>query len=189
MSSLRLVLKFRSLFRAVGSLFSKSLLFFGFALCFQILYSLSSGLPPVRKIPYSLSSSLRLVLKFSSLFRAVCSLFSISLLSFERFAPCSHIPQSRSSSLRLVVELYLVSVERFAPFVLKFPGLFRAVCTLFSNSLVSFERCAPCSQTLYSLSSGLLPILEFPSLFRAVCALFSHSLISFERFAPCSQIL
>ena len=73
--------------------------------------------------------------------------------------------------------------------VLRFPSAFRAVCALFSNSLVHFERFAPFSQILCSLSSGLLPVLEFPSPFRALCSLFSNSLVHFERFAPCSQIL
>ena len=35
---------------------------------------------------------------------------------------------------------------------LKFSSPFRAACTLFSNSLVSFEQCAPCSQILCFLS-------------------------------------
>ena len=92
----------------------------------------------------------------------------------------------------------LVSFERFALFSNSL--VFRAVCSLFSNSLVtspfravrlcsvfevSFERFAPCSPILYSLSSGLFHVLQFPSPFRAVCSLFSNSQFSFERFAPC----
>ena len=92
---------------------------------------------------------MRLVLKFSRLFRAVCSLFSNSLLSFERFL----LP------------------------VLKFPSPLRAIDPLFTNSLVSFERIVPCSQNLYCLSNGVFPVLKLPSP------------VSFERFAPCSQIL
>ena len=116
-------------------------------------------------------------------------MFSNSLVSFERFAPCSPILYSLSSSL--------------LPVLLKFPSHFRAVCALFSNSLVSFERFAPCSQTLYSLSIGLLPRFEqfaprkFSSLFRAACSFYSLPsslllvltfLVPFEQFAPCSQI-
>ena len=133
--------------------------------------------------------------QFSTLFRAVCSLFSNSLVPFEQFAPYSQIS--------------LVHFERFAPCspiryslssgllpVLEFPSHFRAPCSLFSNSLVSFERSTPCSQTLYSLSIGLLPVLKFPNPFRAVCASqvlqsLSSGLVflpSFEQFAPCSQI-
>ena len=70
----------------------------------------------------------------------------------------------------------------------------RAVCSLFSNSLVLFERFAPCSQVLSSLSLGLLQILESPSSdslrflsFRAVCFFVSKFQVFFEQFAPCCQ--
>ena len=110
-----------------------------------------------------------LVFKLSNLFRAACYLFSSSnfsrLVSFERFAP---------------IVLKFCSSERFTPSCQR-PSLFRAVCSLFSKSSVSFERFSPCSQFLYSLSSGLLhSLVSFPR---------SISLVPFERFAPCVQIL
>ena len=99
--SLDFVVKIASPFRAVCSLFSNSSLFG--ALC-------------------CLCQS----------FRAVCSSCSSSLVSFERFGPCSQIPQSVSSHLLLV---------------LKYSSPFRLVCSLFSNSL--------------SLSSGLVLVLSW----------------------------
>ena len=68
---------------------------------------------------------------------------------FERFAPCSEIVCSLCSGLFLV---------------LKFSSLFRALCSLFSNSRILFEfsnsasfleRLARCFQILWFLSSGL----------------------------------
>ena len=68
---------------------------------------------------------------------------------FERFAPCSEIVCSLCSGLFLV---------------LKFSSLFRALCSLFSNSRILFEfsnsasfleRLARCFQTLWFLPSGL----------------------------------
>ena len=158
-----------------------------------------------------------MLLKFSSLFRAVCSLFSNSPVFFERLASCSETLESLSSISLLV---------------LKFSRLFRAVRSLFSNSLVSFVKnsclfqCrssgAFLSQFLCSaglsffpnslvLLSGLLRVFKlsrsfravlflvqiFSRLFRtvhhffcsfgAVSCLFSNSLVSFERLAPCAQ--
>ena len=113
-----------------------------------------------------------LVLKFSGLFRAVCSLFSNSPVLFQSFAPCSFFLSP------------LVSLER-------------------SNYLVPFQRFAPCSRILQSLSSGSLLFLKCSSIFCLVCSLFSLKIlqslssdfllvlkfsISF-RAAPCSQIL
>ena len=133
-----------------------------------------------------------------------------SLVHFEEFAPCSQIPKSLSSGLLLVLKFF--AVFRGQLLVPRIPSTFRAVCALFSSSLVSFERFAPCSQILYSLSSGLLPFSnslvgffflsslrlpferfapcsQFATFFLAVCHLFSNSLVPFERFAPCPQIL
>ena len=164
---------------------------------FSSLFRAACSLLSNSKILQSLSSSSRLVLKFSGLFRAVvCSLFSNSLLSFERFAPCSQSPQSLSSNLRLVLKFCSLFRGVVCSLFLKFSTLFRAicalfsnslvperaVCSLFSNSLVSLERFAPCPNILYSLASCLLPARKFPCPFRTVCALFSNSLISFERF-------
>ena len=174
-----------------------------FAACSHTLYSLSSGLLPVLKFPGSLSTSLRLVLKFSSLLRAACSLFC-SLFS-NSLVPVAQLAYS------------LVSLERFAPCSRNISRLCRVVCSLFSNSLVCFEQFVPCSQILLSLSSSLRLVLKFSSLFRAVCSFLvlqfstlfgavcslsqipqspSSSLrldlelylVSVERFAPCSQI-
>ena len=129
----------------------------------------------------------------SSPFRAVCALFSNSAFSFERFAPlislssgfapCSHIPKSFSSDLLLV---------------LKFSRLFRAVCPLFSKSLVSFERldiCSNFSSLFQSGSSGLLlSLLVSSALSSGLLVVFKHyrfcrsSLVCFKRFAGCSQL-
>ena len=85
------------------------------------------------EIRLSFSSGLLLVLKCSSLFRVVCSLFSIPFLrsisrvSFERFASCC-----------------------------QFSSLIQAACSLFSNYQVPFGRSAPCSQILQSSSGSLL---------------------------------
>ena len=142
---------------------------------------------------------MRLVLKCSSLFRAFGSVFSNALVPFEQFAPCSQIPWSLSSGRLLVLKFSTIFLGLLLVF--NFSTLFRAVCSLshsafradcalFSNFLVSFERFAPCSPILYSLSSSLLPVLlKFPSPFPTVCALFSNSLVSFERSTPCSQTL
>ena len=77
-----------------------------FALCSQILWSLSSGL--------------LLALKFCSLFRTVCSLFSYS---FRVFRLCK------------LVRTGLLLVLRFSNF-------FRAVCFLFSDSLFFGAVCS-----------------------------------------------
>ena len=120
---------------------------------------------PCSNILYALSSGLRPV---------------YSLVHFEEFAPCSQIPKSLSSGLLLVLKFF--AVFRGQLLVPRIPSTFRAVCALFSSSLVSFERFAPCSQILYSLSSGLLPFSnslvgffffeQFAPSFRAICPLF-----------------
>ena len=92
----------------------------------------------------------------------------------------------RSDLLLLVKVLLSLAWMRF---VLKFPSLCWAVCSLFSNSLVPFERFDPCSQILYFLCSGLLFVLKFPSPLQAVCSFILQSVVSFERFAPSPEIL
>ena len=135
-SGLLLVLKVVS--PCVCSLLANSLV------SFERFVSFSSHLErfaPCSQIPESLSSGLLLVLKGWLLvpkllipFRAVCSLSSKYLTTLERFAHgVFKLSSPFSSSLR---------------HVLKFSSLFRAACPLFSNSLVSFERLAPCSQIL-----------------------------------------
>ena len=91
-----------------------------------------------------------------SLFGAVSSLSSNFLTSleqirlcsqirsFERLAPCSQIPESFSSGWLPAPQ----SLSSGLPLVLKFSSLFRMVCPLFSNPLVSFERFDLCSQKL-----------------------------------------
>ena len=149
-NGLLLLLKSSSLFSGVSKLLSSNspVSFERFAPCSQILKSLSSG-------------SL-LVLKCSSLFRAICCFVSKSLCLLLVLI---------SSLFRAVCSLF----SFFSPFPTEFSSFFRAVCALFSNSLVSFERPAPYSQILYTL-------------LRALCSLFSKSLVPFEQFAPCSQI-
>ena len=118
--------------------------------CFQ--YSQHNPLPNP-----ALSCCLLVVHKFSKfLLRAVLW-----------FASFSQIDLSLSSGL--------------LPAFLKFCRLFRLVYALFSNSLVSFERLAPCSQIQYSLSSGLLLL--------GLLLVLSGFLVVFELFAPCSQLL
>ena len=119
---------------------------------------------------------MRLVLRFSSLFRAVCCLFSNSLLSSSDLLPVLKFP----SPSRAVYALFSKTSSLF-PAV---RSLF--VCSLFSISLVPFEQFAHCSQNVYFFSSGVLLVLEYSTLFRAVCCLFSNSLVPFEQFAPCS---
>ena len=67
-----------------------------------------------------------------SLFRAV-SLFVLKIL------------QSLSSSWLLVLKFSIHSFSRGLLLFVRFSSLFRAVCSLFPKSLVSFERLAPCS--------------------------------------------
>ena len=138
-----------------------------FVRAFKLFSSLFNNL-------WSRSSGLLLLPPFSSSFRAVCSLFSSSRVSFDIF-------WSLSSGY--------------------FRASFRAVCYLFSNPqvsveiLVSFERFAPSAEILTSLASELLLVLKCSTSFRAVCFLFStsnlsrNSLVSFERFAPSSANL
>ena len=136
------------------------------------------------------------MLKSPSLFRTVCCL---CLVPFERFASCSPggwlLVLSSPSPFRAVCSLFLklstlVGAVRSWCF-LKFSNPFRAVRTLFSNSLVSFERLAP--QVLYFVWSGLLPgpcsqMLQSSSFFRAFRSVFlKNLLVYFERFAPCSK--
>ena len=122
--------------------------------------------------------------KFPSCFRAVCSLcsnpvvFSNFLVPLERFDPCSQSLRSLSSGLPwfsncLVLferfASFLISLERFSPGVLKFSGpfrklprSFRAVCSLFSNSLVSvawFALCSPKPPVLFGRTGGCSEIL------------------------------
>ena len=141
-----------------------------FARFSALLWSLLLGKPlfsnfVFSEIRLSFSSGLLLVLKCSSLFRVVCSLFSIPFLrsisrvSFERFASCC-----------------------------QFSSLIQAACSLFSNYQVPFGRSAPCSQILQS-SSGSLLVLNFFSRFRPACSCGSNSLVLFVLFAPCSQML
>ena len=61
--------------------------------------------------------------------------------------------------------------------------------SLFGNSPVCFDRLAPSSEILESLSSGLLILLKFSSSLRAACPLFANSLLSFGRFTPRSETL
>ena len=95
-----------------------------------------------------------LVLKFSSLFRAVCSLFS------------------NSSPFRAVGSR-----------VFKLPNAFGAVCSLFLGSVVSFGLRAVFFQSALCAPSGLL---LFAQIFKSV---FCNCLVSFEWLAPCSRIL
>ena len=64
----------------------------------------------------------------------------------------------------------------------KLSSSFQAACSLLSDSLVCFERFAPCSEILSFLSSSLLLFLNSPNLF-------GNSLAPFERSAPSSEIL
>ena len=186
-SRLRAV-NFSSLFRPVCSLFSNSLLVF---------QAVSSSFPnflvpferfaPCSQLLYSFSSAMLLWLKFSSPFRAVCSLFTNSLDSFfERFAPVfskSQVPFGRFAQCFQALTLSLV---------LKFCSLFQAVCSLFLIfqflSLVLLfvhESSNPFSRGLLivlsfsrPVSFGVLRVLKLSSLFRVVCSLFSTSLVS-----------
>ena len=90
-------------------------------------------------MPQSLSSGLVLVLKYCSPFRLVCTLFSNSLVSFERFAPC----------------------------VLKFSNCFWMGLRPFLKLSSLFRLAAFCFQILQSFSGGLLLVLKLCSLFRA----------------------
>ena len=66
-----------------------------------------------------------------SCIRLVCALFANSLVTFERFDPCSQILHFLCSG---------------GLFVLKLSSPFRAICSLFLNSVVSVERVVPCSE-------------------------------------------
>ena len=72
---------------------------------------------------------------------------------------------------------------------LRLSSPFRAVCSFFSDCLVPFERLAPLSQIVLSLSSGSLLFFRLSSPFRAVRSSFSACLVPFERFAPFFQIV
>ena len=136
-------------------------------------------------------------------------LLVLKLVPFERFAPCSPIPYSffwSNSLLLLKVSsrsraacscLCRAFCSVFCPlravcfFVSKFSSLFRAACSLFSISMISFEILWSVSigfATLYLFSKSLLVFgrfAQFFSLFRMVCSLFSKSPVVFERLATC----
>ena len=136
------------------------------------------------------------VLKISSPFRAVCALLSNSLVLCKRFASCSHSLVSFTRSISVVsfewfaLFLKLSSLFRAVFFcsqfskslssgllpVLKFSSFFRVVCSVFSNSLVSFAWFALCSRNLLVLFKRFAPCSQDP-------------LVVFERLAPCSEIL
>ena len=175
-SGLLLCLKTPSLFRAV-SCFQALVCPSKFSSLFRAACWLFSNSPVVFRAVCSFCSDF--FERFAPLsapleqFALFFKLFSRTLVSFEGFAPGSQFAQSLSSGLLLVLKFSnLIGAVRswcsqvFLPLssglylVLEFSSLFRAACSLFSNSLLSFERFAPCSQFLYSL--------------RAVC--------------PCSQI-
>ena len=178
--------------------------------------------------PLKFSSIFRTIRSFCCSFGAVSSMFSMFLVLFEQFAPVFTNSLVSLDGLLLVLAFFLklpcwfqafcsvfLQISSLFPLVCYFftsHSRFRAVCSLFFNSLVSFawfvlcsfssglhrflsfplvlfERFAFCSLILFALWGGLLLVLEFSSFFRAVCSLFSSkSLISFERFAPCVQI-
>ena len=108
-------------------------------------------------------------LKFSSLFRSVCSLIRISLVPFERLSRSSGLLLllKFSSFFRAVCSSFFESLQSLSSGLLlvslKFSSLFRSVCSLIRISLVPFER--------LSRSSGLLLLLKFSSSFRAVGSL------------------
>ena len=116
--------------------------------CLPALRRLSPlhGLPVLRGLP-----ALR---GLSDILPFTCSLPLAGFGPSRARCPCSQILLSFSSNLLLF---------------LQFPSSFRAACSLFSNSLVSFERVfsvfcpfrVVCflSQNLKSLSSGLLSLL------------------------------
>ena len=155
----------------------------------------------------------RTVHHFFCSFGAVSCLFSNSLVSFERLAPCAQNSLTLLERYAPVFSNSLMPFGRFAPF-LKLCSLFRAVCCFFLQCLVRFERFAPfCSNSqvsfawfarfsltlacfawfvlsshiLVSLSSGLLRFLKFPRPCRTDCSAFCNCLIAFEGFA--SQLL
>ena len=127
-----------------------------FGFCSEILQS----------VLQSRSSGLLLSLNFSSSLSINLQPFSqilYSLLIFWRLAPCSQIASFLSIRVLLVRKLKFSSLFRtvfWSGFllVLRVSSLFRAVCSLFSSSLVLFDRFA---------------------------SVFSKSLVSLERFAPC----
>ena len=82
--------------------------------------------------------------------------FAGSQVSFERFGPCSEILRSLSSVLLFVLKILNSFVfERLAPCSQHFTT-FSQICSVFCP----FERCASLSQSLKSLSSGLLLVLK-----------------------------
>ena len=168
-SILLLILKYSNLFRTINPLFSNSPIFFERFAPFLLFlnfpsrlllvpdslisfawFALCSQHPPVLFERFAPASPIL------SLFGAVSSLSSNFLTSleqirlcsqirsFERLAPCSQIPESFSSGWLPAPQ----SLSSGLPLVLKFSSLFRMVCPLFSNPLVSFERFDLCSQKL-----------------------------------------
>ena len=108
------------------------------------------------------------VLKFPSLFQAVCSGALISLVFLERVAPSS------SHSLQFLSLGLLFVHKSSGPFraglllALKFCSLFRTVCSLFSYSFRVFRLCKLVRtglllvlRILQFLSSRLLFVLGF----------------------------
>ena len=137
---------YSSPFRAICSLFSNCLVVFEpFAPCPQILQSFSSGVLVSLPSFESFSSGFLFFPQINHFFGAACSLFSKSLVFFERSAPCSQILYISPLELLLLV-LYLASFERvvlkFPPFSQILSGPFRAVCSLFTKSLISLFRAA-----------------------------------------------
>ena len=101
--------------------------------------------------------------KLASFFRLVCSLFLVSVGSFEWFALCSQNLKSFSSGLLLV---------------LKFSSHFRAAGLFTNKTLVPFERFARCSQTLQVCFERFVP-----SSLGEVCSLFSTAFVFVQWFA------
>ena len=158
-----------ALLERCAPVFSNSLMPFGRFAPFLKLCSLFRAVCCFFTVPSPVRAACSFLLKFSILFRLVCCSFSISPTVFARFARFS-----RTLVRFAWFALCSQNLERFAPLseipsslsngllrVLKLSSRFRAVCSLFSNSLLSLER----------------------------FALFSNSLVSFERFVPCSQII
>ena len=132
------------------------------------------------------------VLKFSSLFRAVCSI----LCPFR--AVCFFV--SKLQVFRMVCSL----LSNF-----KFSSVFRAACpslssnsiyySFFRNSLVCFdrisgfhalvvvERFAPVAQILQSLRAVCSLSANYLVSFAWIAPGFSNSPVVFERFVPCAQ--
>ena len=123
----------------------------------------------------SLFLILKLLINLSSLFPAVCPLFSnppIPFAFFRLFRAVCSLFSSLSAAPRSQTSV------SFARFVLFCP--FRAVCSFVSISslfrgvllvIKLAQSLASCSQDLQSLSSGLLLVVKFSSLFGVVCSL------------------